>query len=133
LEKEKVEVPHDLVLSSSCAAHYRLPADSGWGYDGEMNGMKMVAVFENQSVCEARLAMGLQFQATQGTRQGVKGTVGTCESMTVTPGGTLYWGTGVPPAGGFILFRDEKTCEWFRTGWTAVPTWHRRSTFWPRV
>ena len=33
-----------LVLAGS-APHYRLPGDTGWGYDGEMNGMKMVAVF----------------------------------------------------------------------------------------
>jgi hypothetical protein len=121
----KLAIVLSALLLAGCAARYRLPGDSGWGYDGEMNGMKMVAAFENQSLCETRRASGLMFQATQATKQGMTTTLGTCEPMTVAPGGTLYWGIGVPRDAGFILFRDEKTCEWFRSGWTQVPTWQK--------
>jgi len=111
-----------VILLSGCAARYRLPTDNGWGYDGEMNGMKMVAVFENQSVCETRRAFGL---ASQARPQATRIALSPCEPMTVAPGGTLYWGIGVPSVTGFVLFRDEKTCEWFRAGWTEVPTWQK--------
>jgi hypothetical protein len=106
---------------AGCAAHYRLPTDQGWGYDGDLNGMKMVAVFENQSVCETRRATGLLTQK----RRGMTMALGTCEPITVTANGTPYWGIGVPQAAGFIFFRDEKTCGWFRSGWSEVPTWQK--------
>ena len=110
-----------LVLAG-CAARYHLPGERGSGYEGELNGMKMVAVFENQSVCETRRALGLHAQSVQ---KGAPMVLRTCEPMTVTPGGTPYWGLGVPRAAGFILFRDEKTCQWFRSGWTEVPNWQK--------
>ena len=108
----KLAIVLSALLLAGCVARYRLPGDSGWGYDGDMNGMKMVAVFENQSLCETRRASGLAFQTT---RQGIPATLGSCEPMTMGPSGTLYWGIGVPPFAGFILFRDDKTCEWFRS------------------
>jgi hypothetical protein len=118
----RIALPVMVSLSfTACAAHYQLPSESAWGYDGEMNGMKMVAAFENQSVCETRRAAGLASPRPQAVRVAL----GDCEPMTVGTGGTLYWGFGVPKAAGVILFRDEKTCAWFRDGWTEVPTWQK--------
>ncbi|HKW92750.1 MAG TPA: hypothetical protein VJX92_12685 [Methylomirabilota bacterium] len=78
--------------------------------------------WETQSQCETRRAIGLMAQSMH---KAIQASLGPCEAMTIAPGGTLYWGIGVPDAGGFILFRNEKSCHWFREGWTEVPTWKK--------
>lgn len=113
-------------LVGGCAAKYPM-RDDGWGYEGtvERGGMRVIAVYESQSLCTTRLSLAHEAQRQGGT----PATLSQCQPMAVvTPGspGTTetYWGFGMPSEGTYVLLSDSLTCDTFHSA-SVLPVWKK--------